>query len=142
MKILKSGNWKRTPLWILAGITVIILGNDPWEVFPFVQYRRMYCSHDAVKSPYCNFSLLRTLEGHPTVSAIVISADAQTLVSGGQDRTIKVWKLQTGELKKILHSDSGAINALAIAPDGKTVVSGSGDRIVRIWDLTSDRPQP
>jgi WD40 repeat protein len=140
MKILKSGNWKRTALWILAGITVIILGNDPWEVFPFVQYRRMYCSHDAVKSPYCNFSLFRTLEGHPTVSEIAIGADAQTLVSGGQDRTIKVWKLQTGELKKTLRSDSGAINALAIAPDGKTVVTGSGDRIVRIWDITSDRP--
>ncbi|MEG3938946.1 MULTISPECIES: WD40 repeat domain-containing protein [unclassified Microcoleus] len=140
MKILKSGNWKRKALWIPVAIAVILLGNDPWEVFPFVQYRRMYCSHDAVKSSYCNFSLFRTLEGHPTVSAIAIGADGQTLVSGGQDRTIKVWELQTGKLKKTLRSDSGAINDLAIAPDGKTVVSGSGDRLVRIWDITSDRP--
>ncbi|TAD80988.1 MAG: hypothetical protein EA000_21635 [Oscillatoriales cyanobacterium] len=140
MKIFKSGNWKRIALWILAATTLILLGDDPWEVFPFVQYRRMYCSHDAVKSPYCNFSLLRTLEGHPTVSDIVLSADGQTLVSGGQDKTIKVWELPTGKLKKTLRSDSGAINDLAIAPDGKTVVTASGDRLIRIWDITSDRP--
>lgn len=140
MKIFNSGNWKRKALWIPVAIAVILLGNDPWEIFPFVQYRRMYCSHDAVKSPYCNFSLLRTLEGNPTASAIVIGADGQTLVSGGQDKTIKVWELQTGKLKKTLRSDSGAINDLAIAPDGKTVVTGSGDRLVRIWDITSDRP--
>jgi WD40 repeat protein len=140
MKILKSGNWKRIALWILAATTAIVLGNDPGEVFPFVQHRRMYCSHDAVKSSYCNFSLLRTLEGNPMASAIEIDADGQTLVSGDRDKTIKVWELQTGKLKKTLRSDSGAINDLAIAPDGKTVVTGSGDRIVRIWDITSDRP--
>jgi WD40 repeat protein len=140
MKILKSGKWKLKSLLILVAITLSFLGSDPDELFTFFQYRRKYCSHDPIESPYCNFSVIRTLEGHPTVSAIVISADGQLLVSGGQDKTIKVWELQTGELKKTLRSDSGAINALAIAPDGKTVVSGSGDGIVRIWDLTSDRP--
>lgn len=140
MKIFKSGNWKHKTLWILVGISVNLLGNDPWEFLPFVQHRRMYCSHDAIESPYCDFSVVRTLEGHPTASAIVISPDGQTLVSGGQDKAIKVWDLQTGELKKILQSDSGEISAVAIAPDGKTVVSGSGDRVVRIWDITSDRP--
>lgn len=73
MKIFKSGNWKRIALWILAATTLILLGDDPWEVFPFVQHRRMYCSHDAVKSPYCNFSLLRTHFDD-------ISPDGQTLV--------------------------------------------------------------
>lgn len=140
MKVFKSVNWKRQALWIPVAITGIILGSDPWERFPFVQHRRMYCSHDAVKSPYCNFSLFRTLEGHPTASAIAIGADGQTLVSGGQDKTIKVWELQTGKLKKTLRSDSGAINDLAIAPDGKTIVTAGGDRLVRIWDITSDRP--
>lgn len=140
MKIFKSGNWKRKAVWILVGISVILLGNDPWEILPFVQHRRMYCSHHAVESPYCDFSVVHTLEGHPTASAIAIHPDGKTLVSGGQDKAIKLWDLQTGKLKKTLQSDSGAISALAIAPDGKTVVSGSGDRLVRIWDLTVDRP--
>ncbi|MGM3304576.1 WD40 repeat domain-containing protein [Anabaena sp. WFMT] len=139
MKIFKSGNWKHTALLIPVAIIVGFLPGSPEELFSFFQYRDRYCSHNA-SSPYCNFSVVRTIEGHPTASAIVISADGQTLVSGGQDKTIKVWELQTGKLKKTLRSDSGAINDLAIAPDGKTVVSGSSDRLVRIWDITSNRP--
>ncbi|MBD2498883.1 WD40 repeat domain-containing protein [Nostoc sp. FACHB-280] len=141
MKIFKSGKWKLKALLILVVITLSFLGSDPDELFTFFQYRDKYCSHDAIKSPYCNLRVVRTLEGHPTVSAIALGADGQTLVSGGQDKTIKVWELQTGKLKKTLRSDSGAINALAISPDGKTVVSGSGDRLVRIWDITSNQPQ-
>jgi WD40 repeat protein len=140
MKILQSGKWKFQAGLILLGISLTFLPSSPEEIFSFVQYRDRYCSQDASQSRYCNFSVLRTLEGHPTASAIVISQDGKTLVSGGEDKTIRVWELETGELKKTLVSDSGVINALAIAPDGKTIVSGSGDRIVRIWDLTSNRP--
>jgi WD40 repeat protein len=139
MKILKSGQWKLKVLLILVGITLSFLGSSPEEAFSFFQHKGIYCSHNATASPYCNFSVVYTLEGHPTVSALVISPDGKTLVSGGQDKAIKIWDLQTGKLKKTLQSNSGAINALAIAPDGKTVVSGSGDRIIRIWDITSDR---
>lgn len=101
-----------------------------------------HCSQDTTQSPYCNFLVIHTIERHPNASTIAISADSKTLISGGQDKAIKVWDLETGELKKTLQSDSGVINTLAIAPDGKTIVSGSGDRMVRIWDITSNqRPQ-
>ncbi|MBD2353529.1 hypothetical protein H6G41_02645 [Tolypothrix sp. FACHB-123] len=141
MKNFFSGKWKLKALLILVAIILSFLGSDPEDLFTFLQYRGKYCSHNAITSPYCNFRVVGTLEGHPTANALVISADGQTLVSGGQDKTIKVWELQTLKLKKTLQSDSGAINALAISPDGKTVVSGSGDGIVRIWDITRDRPQ-
>lgn len=134
------GNWKRNALWILLAIAVNSLwAKDVWDVFPSVQHMRKYCSHNAVESPYCNFSVIRTLEGHSTASAIAISADGKTLVSGGKDKAIKVWDLQTGHLRKTLQNDSGEIYTLAIAPNGKTVVSGSGDRRVRIWNVTSDQ---
>ncbi|MGQ4647010.1 WD40 repeat domain-containing protein [Lyngbya aestuarii] len=142
MKILKIGDLKRKYflLALVGFIILVLLGDDPLEVLPFVQQKRMYCSHNQIKSPYCDFSVVRTLEGHPTAFAIVISYDGNTLISGGKDKAIKVWDLQTGQLRKTLQSDSGEIQAVAIAPDGKTVVSGSGDRLVRIWDITSDKP--
>ncbi|AFZ18948.1 WD40 repeat domain-containing protein [Allocoleopsis franciscana] len=139
-----SSNLKRRALWILA-ITAIILWNGVFLYFlPSVQRRlpsvtSKYCSQNLIQSPYCNFSVIHSLDGHPTASAIAISADGKTLVSGGQDKAIKIWDLSTGELKKTLQSDSGEIEALAIAPDGKTVVSGSGDLMVRIWDITSNQ---
>jgi WD40 repeat protein len=142
-----SDNLQRKVLWIVA-ITAIIIWNAVFLYFlPPVQRRlpsvtSKYCSQNSTQSPYCNFSVIHSLDGHPTASAIAISADGKTLVSGGQDKAIKIWDLPTGELKKTLQSDSGEIEALAIAPDGKTVVSGSGDLMVRIWDITStQRPR-
>ncbi len=98
------------------------------------------CSQHPTHSPYCKFSPIYTLVGHPSASALAISSDGQILVSGGEDKAIKVWNLKTGQLQKTLQSDSGQIQAVAIAPDGKTVVSGSADHMVRIWNLTSNQP--
>lgn len=144
-----SGNLTRRVFWILA-IAAIIIWNAVavgWYVSPSVQQKLQpvtakYCSQSSTQSPYCDFSIVRTLEEHSTASAIAISADGKTLVSGGLDKAIKVWDLQTGQLRKALQSDSGEIQAVAIAPDGKTVVTGSGDRMIRIWNITSNqRPQ-
>ncbi|MBD2040872.1 WD40 repeat domain-containing protein [Microcoleus sp. FACHB-672] len=129
-------------------VAVIILSNVVlWHFSPLVRQRSSsivpnYCSQKTTQSPYCNFSVVRTIKGHPTASTFTISADGKTVVSGGEDKAIKIWDLQTGQLRKTLQSDSGKIDAVAIAPDSKTVVTGSGDRMVRIWDITSNqRPQ-
>ena len=97
------------------------------------------CAQHPNRSPVCKLSLVQTLSGHPAAAALAMSADGQTLVSGGSDKAIKIWDLKTGQLRKTLQSDSGRIDAVAIAPDGKTVVSGSADHMVRIWDLTRDQ---
>ncbi|MBD0346790.1 MAG: hypothetical protein ICV63_18590, partial [Coleofasciculus sp. Co-bin14] len=135
----------RIGLWILASVAISLW--NAWFFFPSIQPESQpiaskYCSQDSTQSPYCNFSVVRTIDGHPTASTLAISDDGKTLVSGGQDKAIKIWDLQTGLLRKTLQSDSGEIQALAIAPDSKIVVSGSGDRMVRIWNITSNqRPQ-
>ncbi|MDI9634270.1 hypothetical protein QM565_00440 [Geitlerinema splendidum] len=135
-----------TPRRILIGFGAIAIAVVAlfWNDFSVVHYtvsaESQSCSQATVASPYCDFKVVRTLEGHPTLSAIALSAKGQTLVSGGTDKALRVWDVATGELKRTLQSDSGVIQAVAIAPNGTTVVSGSGDRMVRIWDLNSDRP--
>ncbi|MGD1906002.1 MAG: WD40 repeat domain-containing protein [Leptolyngbyaceae cyanobacterium] len=91
-------------------------------------------------SPYCGFELVQTLTGHPEAAHIALSADGTTLISGGQDKAIKVWDVQTGVLKRTLQSDSGVVTALAISVDNTMVLSGHGDRMLRLWDLTTDQP--
>ncbi len=98
------------------------------------------CADPASPSPYCTFERVQTLTDHPEVSTVTLSADGSTLVSGGKDKAIKVWDVQTGALKRTLQSDSGVVTALAISADNSTVVSGHGDRMVRLWDLTTDQP--
>lgn len=85
------------------------------------------------KQPSSN--LLRTLSGHGgIIRAIAISTNGQTLVSGGDDRTINLWDFPAGNITASFTGHSDGVTAVAISPDGKTVVSSSADRTIKLWD--------
>jgi len=65
----------------------------------------------------------------------VVSRDGRRVVTCGyDDKTIKVWDLQTGKELKTLHVPQKTIDVLAISPDGKHIASGSEDKTIKIWD--------
>jgi WD40 repeat protein len=64
------------------------------------------------------------------VNSVAISPDGQTIVSGSEDKTLRLWNLQ-GKSLILPHED--AVNSVAISPDGQTIVSGSEDKTVRLW---------
>ena len=83
-------------------------------------------------------SALKTLSGHSdTVWTVAISPDGKTLVSGGSDKTIKIWNLQTGNLRRTLTGHTDAVRAIAMSQDGALLASASGDKTIKIWDLQS-----
>lgn len=85
---------------------------------------------------YAKAKLRQTLASHTnSVWSVAISRDGQTLVSGSEDDTIKVWNLKTGNLNQTLSAHSDTVRSLAIAPDGQTLVSGSGDKTIKVWNL-------
>jgi aspartate 1-decarboxylase len=86
------------------------------------------------------FALVDTLvTGHTdhmgSVLSVAISPDGHTLVSGSDDKTIKVWNLQSGKLLRTLAGHGGVVFSVAISPDGHTLVSGSGDKTIKVWNL-------
>ena len=77
-----------------------------------------------------------TLSGHTApVRAIAMSRDGQTLASGGDDKTIEVWNLKTGENIRTLNGHTEKVTSLAITPDGKTLASSSDDNTIKLWNL-------
>ncbi|HVE42074.1 MAG TPA: WD40 repeat domain-containing protein [Planctomycetota bacterium] len=70
------------------------------------------------------------LEGH-TGAVLALARHGELLVSGGADRTIRVWKGRT--LLRSIPNHWDAVHALAFSPDGKYLASGSADKTVRIW---------
>ncbi|BAT52818.1 WD repeat protein [Nostoc sp. NIES-3756] len=85
-------------------------------------------------------SPILTLSGHTApIRAIALSADGQTLASGDDDKTIKVWNLKTGELRHTLVGHTERISSVAISPDGKTLISASHDKTIKVWDLATGK---
>lgn len=81
------------------------------------------------------------LSGHSaSVTTVAIASNNGFLVSGGEDKTIKVWdlsKLSSPE-KTIAHSAEGKLHTdilrkLIITPDNTQIISGSNDGKIILW---------
>ena len=90
------------------------------------------------------------------VGSLVLSDNGQTLVSGGQghrdgsaglwgaiaglhERNIKIWDMQTGQLRHaITHEYTNGTVKVALSKDGQTLASGGSYEnyvIIHIWDM-------
>jgi WD40 repeat protein len=70
------------------------------------------------------------------VRAAALTPDGRTLLSGGDDWTVHVWDVATGQKRADFNWRIGGVLALAVAPDGMTVaVSGRKGPEILIWDL-------
>ncbi|MBE9126841.1 MULTISPECIES: Hsp70 family protein [unclassified Coleofasciculus] len=94
-----------------------------------------------VVQPKVNWCLLDCryqLTGHTSgVTSLAISPDGQTLASGSQDATIRLWQLSTGKLERWITGHNHAVSNLAMSPDGKILASSSQDNTVKLWHLRS-----
>ena len=68
------------------------------------------------------------------MSSVAYSPDGKHIVSGSNDKTVKIWDAQSGEEKCTLRGHSGILTSVAYSPDGKHIVTGSRDNTVKVWD--------
>ncbi|MDJ0530957.1 MAG: WD40 repeat domain-containing protein [Xenococcaceae cyanobacterium MO_207.B15] len=81
-----------------------------------------------------------TLFGHKQwVYSLAIANDAQTIVSGSEDKTIRIWDLAKGDLAHTLTGHQAAVKVIAIANDGQIIVSGSDDQTIKLWDIKTGK---
>jgi WD40 repeat protein len=79
--------------------------------------------------------VVRSLEGHVgPVRGLAFSADAATLFSGAEDKTIRSWKVDDGSQLAMVET-TAPINALALVNQGKELAAGHADNGLRIWAL-------
>lgn len=80
------------------------------------------------------------------VTAIAVTPDPNTLVTGSRDKTLIIWQLDwtsggrlVGRPLKRLFGHEHFIEDVAISSDGRFALSGSWDKTLRLWDLEESK---
>ncbi|MFP6764472.1 MAG: c-type cytochrome domain-containing protein [Planctomycetaceae bacterium] len=81
--------------------------------------------------------LTKTLSGHTAaVTGVAFSADGKHVVSGSEDKTVRVWSIETGETIRQITTPAVVTDVL-LRIDGMQIVSAHADNKVRVWSLTA-----
>jgi WD40 repeat protein len=131
--------------WSLAGRRLGIPATDPRQAIYAIAY-----SHDGRLVAVARNRGTITLSepgtdqqvvlrpGKDRIFSLAFSPNGSVLASGGDDRTIHLWRISAGAHLSVtqyaqLTGDSDAIFSLAFGPTG-TLASGSADGTARLWD--------
>jgi len=79
------------------------------------------------------------LSGHTDyVRSVAFSPDGTSLVSGSDDKTIKLWDVQTGGVVKTFHGHTDWVHSVSISANCTTIASGSKDNTICLWDIQTE----
>ncbi|KAG7428037.1 Vegetative incompatibility protein HET-E-1 [Fusarium oxysporum f. sp. raphani] len=79
---------------------------------------------------------LSVMEGHTSpVFSGVFSHDSKMVASASDDKTARIWNVETGECKQVLKGHSDSVNSVVFSHDSKMVASASDDKTARIWNV-------
>ena len=83
---------------------------------------------------------VRRFEVDAQVYCLAISPDGRYMVSGGEDKSLHLWDVETGDQVRRFDGHEAPIHHVSMLYSGnvhRALSSGSDDRTVRLWDLDS-----
>jgi WD40 repeat protein len=85
-------------------------------------------------------TLLKKLEGHTAaVRACAFSHDGSRLATASQDKTVRVWDVETGKCLFVFEH-IGRVYDVHFSLDSKKIISSSSFATCTLWDLEKAKP--
>jgi glucose repression regulatory protein TUP1 len=78
----------------------------------------------------------QTLDSDLYIRSVCFSPDIKYLATGAEDKSVKLWNIETETVVHNLQGHEKDIYSLDFTKDGRLVVSGSGDKTVKVWDVS------
>lgn len=69
------------------------------------------------------------------VRAVCFSPDGNWLITGAEDRVVKIWDIRNRSVKHTLVGHGTDIYSVDASADGRFIISGSGDKKAKLWNL-------
>ncbi|MGE3777261.1 MAG: hypothetical protein AB7F89_08760, partial [Pirellulaceae bacterium] len=82
-------------------------------------------------------SELRVIETPSSQLSLAFTPDGQTLVTGGEEGTLRFWSGDGERELRAIRAHHGRIQKLFMSPDGKSLLTSSNDGTVKLWDVAS-----
>ncbi|PSB14739.1 hypothetical protein C7B76_15370 [filamentous cyanobacterium CCP2] len=83
-----------------------------------------------------NESPFRTY-AHPDVLSVALSPDGRFALSGGLDKTTKLWDIQTGRCLCTFRGHKDSVSAVAFSSNGSYILSASWDKTIKLCEVVT-----
>jgi len=84
---------------------------------------------------------VRVFAGHvsPSVNCVTWHPNCNYVLTGADDKTIRMWDILSGNCVRLLDGCSQGINVVTVSPSGRYAAGADYSGIISIWDLGSGR---
>jgi len=80
------------------------------------------------------------LNGHlAKVRKVQFLSDGKTLLSGSDDKTIRIWDTRSGKQLHVIETPSSVTSMEVLRPAERIVVSAGSDDLIRFWDIKTQK---
>ncbi|KDR66491.1 hypothetical protein GALMADRAFT_106436 [Galerina marginata CBS 339.88] len=115
------------------------LATWPRNLRPCRGWKRHFPRIPEFANALLNDKPLMTLGAGSCILAVAYSSDDKCIVSGSEDKLVRVWDASTGEMLEVLEGHTERVMSVAFSSDNKCIVSGSFDKSVRVWDVSTGK---
>lgn len=74
-----------------------------------------------------------------SVNSVSFSPDGRSVLTGGDDQTLKLWDVSTGEEIRSFTGHASLVSSVIFSPDGRYALSGSWDQTLKLWDVETGK---